>query len=99
MVKVRRLGHATLQTQDFEAQTDYYSRVLGLSVVERGKDRVFLASKVGIEAIELEKGKPGWLSALSFQLAPDADLNNVVNELQKAGIKSERRKDISPGVK
>lgn len=98
MVKVRRLGHATLQTNDFDAQTDYYSRVLGLSVVERGKDRVFLASKVGLEAIELIRGKAGWLSGLSFQIDPDADLSSVVKELQKEGIKCERRKDISPGV-
>ena len=98
MVKVRRLGHATLQTQDFDAMIDYYGRVLGLSVVERNKDRVFLASKIGLEAIELVKGKPGWLSGLSFQVDPAMDLNEVVKDLQKEGIKCERRKGISPGV-
>ena len=46
MIKVRRLGHTTLQTEDFDGQTDYYSRVLGLSVVERSKDRVFLPYQV-----------------------------------------------------
>jgi catechol-2,3-dioxygenase len=99
MVKVKRLGHATLQTDDFDQMTDYYGRVLGLSVIERSKDRVFLASKVGLEAIELVKGKPGWLAGTSFQIAPDSDLNDVVKELQKHGVKAERRKDISPGVK
>ncbi len=98
MVKVRRLGHATLQTQDFDAMIDYYGRVLGLSVVERNKDRVFLASKIGLEAIELVKGKPGWLSGLSFQVDPAMDLKEVVKDLQKEGIKCERRKGISPGV-
>src|SRR5436190_7379290 len=98
MVKVKRLGSATLQTQDIEATTDYYGRILGLSIVERSKDRVILASKVGLEAIELVKGKPGWLSGTSFQIAPDSDLNGVVKELQKHGVKAERRKDISPGV-
>jgi catechol-2,3-dioxygenase len=98
MVKVRRLGHATLQTEDIEGQTHYYNQVLGLGIVERSKDRVFLASKVGLEAIELKKGKPGWLSGLSFQLDPGMDLNDVVKDLQKEGIKSERRKGISPGV-
>ncbi|HEX2511818.1 MAG TPA: VOC family protein, partial [Xanthobacteraceae bacterium] len=98
MVKVRRLGHATLQTQDFDAMIDYYGRVLGLSVVERNKDRVFLGSKIGLEAIELVKGKPGWLSGLSFQVDPAMDLNEVVKDLQKEGIKCERRKGISPGV-
>jgi len=98
MVKVKRLGHATLSTQELDQQADYYSRVLGLSVVERGKDSVFLASKGGLEAIELVKGKPGWLTGLSFQLAPGSDLNDVAKVLQKEGIKTERRKDISPGV-
>src|SRR5687767_1577446 len=98
MVKVKRLGHATLSTQDIDQQVDYYGRVLGLSVVERGKDRAFLASKGGLEAIELIKGKPGWLTGLSFQLAPDSDLADVAKELQKEGIKTERRKGISPGV-
>ena len=98
MVKVRRLGHATLQTDDFDAQTDYYSRVLGLSVVEQGKDRIFLASKVGLEAIELVRGKSGWLSGLSFQIDPTAGLADVMKDLQKEGVKCERRKDVSPGV-
>jgi catechol-2,3-dioxygenase len=98
MVKVRRLGHATLQTEDFAAQTDYYSRVLGLSIVEQTNDRVFLASKVGLEAIELVRGKSGWLSGLSFQIDPGTDLADAVKDLQKEGIKCERRKDISPGV-
>src|SRR3954470_2101270 len=98
MVKVKRLGHATLQTQDIEQLTDYYSRVLGLAVVERSKDRVFLASKVGLEAIELVKGKPGWLAGTSFQIEPESDLDDVIKELSKHGIKAERRKGISPGV-
>ena len=52
----------------------------------------------GLEAIELVKGKPGWLERLSFQVAPGMDLNDVVKELQKHGIKSEQRNGISPGV-
>jgi catechol 2,3-dioxygenase-like lactoylglutathione lyase family enzyme len=44
------------------------------------------------------RGKPGWLSGLSFQVDPAMDLNEVVKDLQKEGIKCERRKGISPGV-
>ena len=82
MIKVRRLGHATISTPDLEKQTDYYGRVLGLQVIERGKDRVFLASKQGFEAIELVKGKAGELQRLSFQIAPGTDLNDVVKDLK-----------------
>jgi catechol 2,3-dioxygenase-like lactoylglutathione lyase family enzyme len=98
MIKVKRLGHATIATPDLEAQVDYYGRLLGLSVIERSKDRVFLGSKQGLEAIELVKGKPNDLKRVSFQIAPGTDLGDVVKELGKMGIKAERRKDVSPGV-
>jgi catechol-2,3-dioxygenase len=98
MIKVRRLGHATISTPDIEGQVDYYNRLLGLSIIERSKDRVFLGSKQGMEAVELVRGEPNGLKRLSFQVAPGTDLGDVVKELQKDGIKCERRKGITPGV-
>ena len=68
MIKVRRLGHATISTPDLEAQTHYYGDILGLRVIERSKDRVILGSKQGFEAIELVKGKAG---ALQAAVVPD----------------------------
>ena len=56
MIKVRRLGHATLATPDIERQVAYWTGVMGLQVVDRGKDCVFLATKLGEEAIALERG-------------------------------------------
>jgi catechol-2,3-dioxygenase len=98
MIKVKRLGHATLATPDLEQQTDYYSRILGLSIIEKSKDRVILGSKQGLEAIELVRGEAGALKRVSFQIAPDSDLGDVVKALQKDGIRCERRKGISQGV-
>src|SRR5262249_13202669 len=99
MIKVRRLGHATIATPDLDAQTDYYGRVLGLSIIERGKDRVFLGSKQGLEAIELVRGDAGQLKGTSFQVAPDTELKDVIKALGEHGIKAELRSGISPGVK
>jgi catechol 2,3-dioxygenase-like lactoylglutathione lyase family enzyme len=98
MIKVRRLGHATLATPDLEQQVDYYSRILGLSIIERTKDRIFLGTKQGFEAIELVRGEAGALQRLSFQIAPGSDLGEVAKELQKDGFKCERRKGVSPGI-
>ncbi len=98
MIKVRRLGHATISTPDIEAQTDYYSRLLGLSIIERSKDRVFLGSKQGLEAIELVRGDAGHLKGVSFQVAPDTELKDVVKALGEHGIKAELRQGVSPGV-
>jgi catechol 2,3-dioxygenase-like lactoylglutathione lyase family enzyme len=98
VIKVKRLGHATISTPDIETQTDYYSRLLGLSTIERSKDRVYLGSKQGLEAVELVRGEPNQLKRLSFQIAPGSDLKDVVKTLRNDGIKCELRQGISPGV-
>ena len=43
MIQVRRLGHVTLTTPDIERQIAYYTEVVGLTLVERAKDRAFLS--------------------------------------------------------
>ena len=95
MIKVRRLGHATLTTPDLDRQVAYYTAVVGLTLVERDAKRAFLASKQGLEAIALEGGPPNALSRLAFQVAPGSDLAELARELAKHGIKSERRSCIS----
>jgi catechol 2,3-dioxygenase-like lactoylglutathione lyase family enzyme len=98
MIQVRRLGHASFSTPDLEGQVAYYSDVLGLRVIERDKDRAFLACRTGLEAIALERGAEVTLQRLSFQVAPGSDLAMVARELSDLGIKSERRHGISPGI-
>jgi catechol 2,3-dioxygenase-like lactoylglutathione lyase family enzyme len=98
MINVKRLGHTTLTTPDIERQIAYYTEVVGLALVERTKDRAFLACKQGLEAIALEPGKSNSLTRIAFQVAPDSDLGEVAHGLAKHQVKTERRKDISPGV-
>jgi len=98
MIKVRRLGHATLTTPDIERQIAYYTDVVGLALVERHKNRAFLAAKLGLEAIALEPGDPNALSRLAFQVAPDCDLREVERSLRDDGVTCERRTGISPGI-
>ncbi len=98
MVKAKRIGHATFETADLERQTDYYTEFLGLAVAEREKDRVFLATKIGQLAIQLNKGEQERCLKLSFEVAPNSDFGEVARELAKDGIKSEPRNDALPGV-
>jgi catechol 2,3-dioxygenase-like lactoylglutathione lyase family enzyme len=98
MIDIRRLGHATFTTPDPERQIEYYSEVLGLIVTERDRDRAFLATRTGLEAIALERGDKPELTRLSFQVAPDADLAAYGRELSEHGIKSELRNGVSPGA-
>jgi catechol 2,3-dioxygenase-like lactoylglutathione lyase family enzyme len=100
MIQVKRLGHATFTTPDLEHQIDYWTRVIGLQIVDRGKDHCILATKLGQECIGLERAtEKGFLRRLSFQVKPDTDLGELEANLRKHGVASERRKDISPGVR
>jgi catechol 2,3-dioxygenase-like lactoylglutathione lyase family enzyme len=98
MIKVKRLGHATVSTPDLERQIAYYTEVVGLVLVERDRNQAFLATKLGLEAIALERGESNCVTRLSFQVDPKSDLNDVAVVLEKADVRSERRNTISPGV-
>src|SRR5918998_1745395 len=98
MVQVRRLGHATLTTPDLERGVSYYADILGLSVYEKSGKRAVLGTRTGFEAIELEQGEGMSLKRLSFQVSPETDLKDVARDLEKHGLKVERRSGITPGV-
>jgi catechol-2,3-dioxygenase len=98
MLQVKRIGHATLTTPDLERQLDYYTRVLGLSTVAREKNRAILATKPGQEVIVLEHGDRPAGVRLAFQVAPGSDLGELSARLSKAGVKSDKRSDITPGI-
>ncbi len=100
MIQVKRLGHATFTTPDLERQIDYWTNVIGLSIVDRGKDHCMLATRLGHESIALERApEQGHLRRLSFQAKPGSDLGELAANLLGHGVRSERRKDISPGVR
>ena len=98
MIKIKRVGHATLTTPDLERQLEYYTDIIGLSLIERDKDRAFLATKQGLESIALERSDSVGLTKLAFQVAPGSDLGELAAALAKEGVKAERRSGISPGV-
>jgi catechol 2,3-dioxygenase-like lactoylglutathione lyase family enzyme len=100
MIQVKRLAHATYSTPDLERQIDYWNQVIGLNVIDRGENHCFLATQLGEEAVALERGpEKGFLRRVAFQVKPDSDLGELIANLEKEGVKAERRSDISPGVK
>jgi len=98
MIKPRRIGHATYETPDLNRMVDYYTEVLGLVLVERDKDRAFLATQVGLLAIQLNKADAERGVMLSFEVAPNSDFGELARDLEKEGIKSELRNDSIPGI-
>jgi catechol 2,3-dioxygenase-like lactoylglutathione lyase family enzyme len=98
MLEIKRAGHSTLTSPDIERMVDYFTGIVGLSLAERDRNRAVLATKSGFEAIVLERGSAVEATRLSFQVAPESDLDEIASRLRKAGIKSERRSDITPGI-
>ena len=98
MLQIKRAGHSTLTTPDLERMIDYFTRIVGLSLAAQERNRAILATKSGLETIVLERGAAVEAPRLSFQIAPGSDLSEVASRLKKAGIKSERRSDITPGI-
>jgi catechol 2,3-dioxygenase-like lactoylglutathione lyase family enzyme len=98
MLEIKRAGHSTLTTPDIERMIDYFTRIVGLSLAARDKERAILATKSGLEAIVLERGSAVESPRLSFQVAPGSDLGELSSRLKKAGITSEKRHDITPGI-
>ena len=98
MIKLRRIGHATFETPDLQKMIDYYTKVMGLVLAEREKDRAFLTTQVGLLAIQLNKGETERCTTLSFEVAPNSDFGALARELEKDGIKSELRNEFIPGI-
>src|SRR5580698_9837234 len=98
MLKSTESGHWTRTTADKGRRIDYFTRIVGLKLAAREKNRAILATKSGLEAIVLERGSTVDAPRLSFQVAPGSDLGEVASRLKKAGMKSERRTDITPGI-
>ncbi|MBO0906090.1 VOC family protein [Jiella sonneratiae] len=99
MTRVTRISHATFTTPDLDRLTDYYVEVLGLSLAARDKDRAFLATVTGQQALVLEKGEVPFCTKIAFQIAPGRELGEVAKGLaERHGIDAERRSDAMPGV-
>ena len=44
MIGVKKISHATYETPDLDQQIEYYTDVLGLTLVAKEKDAAYLAS-------------------------------------------------------
>ena len=96
--QVRRVGHVTLTTPDIAKQVEYYTNVLGLTLVDQTTKRAILAAPSGQEAVVLELGDAAHCKSLALQVAPKCDLEQLGSRLSSQGISWEQRHDITPGV-
>ena len=99
MIKIRRLGHATLTTPDIERQIAYYTEIVGLTLVERGKDRAFLPASLGSRRSRSSPVRAMHCRALSLPgRARNRSGRRRARARQATASKAERASGISPGI-
>lgn len=99
MIKAKRVRHATFATPDMARQVDYYQSVVGLGVISREQNRVYLATDSDQLALVLETGDAPSCTRITLEIAPDIDLADLGAQLAAKGIRSDIRSDPAPGIK
>src|SRR3984957_19975983 len=98
MIRVSKIAHAAYETPDLDQQTEYYTDILGLSLVGKEKDAVYLASTVDHHSVVLRQGAQAQCVRVGFQIAQDADLGDFEKQIAGHCIKTERKKDPEPSI-
>jgi catechol 2,3-dioxygenase-like lactoylglutathione lyase family enzyme len=98
MIGVKKIAHAVYEMPDVDKQTEYYTEVIGLTLTDKGKDAVYLASTVDHHSVVLRKGSQAKCVRLGFQIAPEDDLGAFEKQVQGQGIKTARQKDPEPSI-
>jgi catechol 2,3-dioxygenase-like lactoylglutathione lyase family enzyme len=98
MIRVTKIAHATYETPDLDQQIEYYTDVMGLSLVAKEKDAAYLASTVDHHSIVLRRGSKAQCVRLGFQIPMDADLDAFDKQVAAHGVKTARKKDPEPSI-
>lgn len=98
MIRVKKIAHATYETPDLDRQAEYYTDILGLTLVAKEKDTAFLASTIDHHSVVLRKGDAARCARLGFQIGIDDDLKEFDKQTAAHGIKTQRVNDPGPSI-
>ncbi len=98
MIRVKKIAHATYEIPDLDAQVEYYTEILGLSVTGKDKDAVYLASTLDHHSVVLRRGKQAQCVRVGFQIGPDDDLDAFERQVRGHGVETRRQKDPGPTI-
>jgi len=98
MIGVKKISHASYETPALEKQIDYYTEILGLSLIAREKDAAYLANTVEHHSVILRAGSHPRCTRIGFQLGPDDDLDAFEKQTAAQGLHVTRKKDAEPTI-
>jgi catechol 2,3-dioxygenase-like lactoylglutathione lyase family enzyme len=98
MIRVRKIAHVGYEVPDVEQQTDYYTNILGMTLVGKENDARFLANTIDHHSVVLHKGSQAQCLRIGFQIGESDDLDAFERQVHGHGIKTERKKDPEPSI-
>lgn len=98
MIGVKKISHAVYESPDLEHQLEYYTDILGLTLIAREKDTAYLANTIEHHSVILRAGSHPRCTAIGFQLGPDGDLNDFEKQTVAKGVHTTRKKDAEPTI-
>ncbi|MBV8839404.1 MAG: VOC family protein, partial [Alphaproteobacteria bacterium] len=98
MIGVKKISHASYETPALEKQIEYYTDVLGLSLIAKEKDAAYLANTVDHHSVILRAGSHPRCTRIGFQLGPDDDLDAFEKQTAAHGLHVTRKKDPEPTI-
>lgn len=98
MIKVNRIVYAAFETPDLDGQVDHYTKVMGLTLMDRDSSAAYLSSSGDRHTVVLRKGSEARCDALGFQLPQGTDLGEYAKQIAGHGIQAQRQSDCQPGI-
>ncbi len=98
MIRVRKIAHGSYEMPDPQQQMEYFTDVIGLTLVAKERDAIYLSSTVDHHSIVLRKGDQARCVRIGFQIGPDDDLDAFEKQTAAHDIKTARKKDAEPTI-
>src|SRR4029077_953184 len=98
MIGVRKIVYACYEMPDPQQQAEYYTDILGLTLVEKDSNAIYLANTVEHHAVVWRKGAEAKCVRLGFEIGPEDDLAAFERQTAAHGIKTETKKDAEPTI-
>ncbi len=98
MTRAFQLGYLDLETNVLDAELDYYDRVIGATLVERGPDhRAYLSLGLDHHNITLSPAPQSRLAAIGLRIEQEEPADTL-RHLEGSGLRGAVKSDARPGV-
>lgn len=95
-IAASKLAYVGVRTRDLDRMIDYYTRVLGLEVVEKSGEVAYLTTGPDHHCVALETGDPHGRARVGLEI--QGSLDDAEAALRELRVPAVRRSDPEPGV-